>query len=317
MRALRYFVICLLFLGLPATLFAGVGDLPADAKWYFHADFERMRSTEAGQHLYGWLQEEVFDDIREDVGVDLDKEADTVTAYAVSDSRLVVVIDGRISQDTEDKILAMGAASGSLDKLGSGSSVYYHIKDSHEHPAEAGAADEDEDADDGDVDITVDGFEDGGYFTFAVKNKLIVTSDSEDIEALIENKGRIDAGSGPRGTLFILSAERSLVQAGVQAGELGDEIGWDSNILRNTEQAALLIADEGGKLSIQAHLVTKEKEMADSLASIVRGLISLQVFNDDLDPEISEFLQNTTVSVNGTTLLVKVALDPHTVIEAL
>jgi hypothetical protein len=316
MRALRYVVISLLLLALPAALLADTANLPADSKWYFHADFEKMRSTEAGQHLYGWLQEEVFNEIRDDAGIDLDKEADTLTAYAVSDDRIVVVIDGSISQETEDKVLAMGAASGSLDRLGSGKRVYYHIKDSGD-AEEAEEAAEGEDEDGSNVDIEVDGFEDGAYFTFAVKDKLIVASARDDIEALIANKGRIDTGDSPRGALFVLSAERSLMQAGVQAGELGDEIGWDSNILRNTEQAALLIADEGGKLSIQAQLVATEKAMADSLASIVRGLISLQIFNQDLDPELVNFLQNTSVNVDDTTLVVKVVLDPRTVVEAL
>ena len=317
MRALRYFVICLLFLGLPATLFADVASLPANAQWYFHADFDKMRSTEAGRHLYGWLEDEVFTEIREEVGVDLDKEADTLTAYAVSEERIVVVMDGRISQATEDKILAMAAASGSLDKLGSGSRIYYHVKEGHDPEAAADPAESGEEHDTDKVDIEVDGFEDGAYVTFAVKNKLIVASTREDIEALIANKGRIDAGNSPRDALFVLSAERSLMQAGVQAGELGDEIGWDSNILRNTEQAALLIADEAGKLAIEAQVVATEKEMADSLASIVRGLISLQVFNEDLDPELAEFLQNTSVSVDDTTLMVKVLLDPKVVVEAL
>ena len=57
--------------------------------------------------------------------------------------------------------------------------------------------------------------------------------------------------------------------------------------------------------------------MANSLASIVRGLISLQIFNDDLDPEVAEFLRNTTVDVDDRTLVVKVALDPRLVIETL
>ncbi len=57
--------------------------------------------------------------------------------------------------------------------------------------------------------------------------------------------------------------------------------------------------------------------MADSLASIGRGLISLQVFNDELDPEIVEFLQSTTVDVDDTTVVVKVSLDPEVVAEAL
>jgi hypothetical protein len=312
MRTLRNIVIILLFLGLPATLLADVtvGGLPETAKWYFHADFEEMRSSEAGQHLYGWLQKEVFDDIREDVGVDFDKEVDTVTAFSAKDEGVVVVIDGSISQETQDKILAVGAASGSLDKLGSGNKSYYHIKDN-------GQDDDDGDHDHGNVDINVDGFDDGAYFTFAVKNKIIVASTEEDIQSLIANKGKVDVAKSQKGALFVLSAERNLVQAGVKADELGDDVGWDSNILRNTEQAALLISDEAGKIAIEAQLVTTEKEMADSLASIVRGLISLQIFNDDLDPEVASFLQNTSVEVDDKTLKLKVALDPELVVATL
>jgi len=312
MRTLRNIVIILLFLGMPATLLADVtvGGLPETAKWYFHADFEEMRSSEAGQHLYGWLQEEVFDDIREDVGVDFDKEADTVTAFSARDKGVVVVIDGSISQATQDKILAVGAASGSLDKLGSGNKSYYHIKDN-------GDDDDDGDHDRGNVDINVDGFDDGAYFTFAVKNKIIVAATEEDIQSLIASKGKVDAAKSQKGALFVLSAERNLVQAGVKADELGDDVGWDSNILRNTEQAALLISDEAGKIAIEAQLVTTEKEMADSLASIVRGLISLQIFNDDLDPEVASFLQNTSVEVDDKTLKLKVALDPELVVATL
>jgi hypothetical protein len=80
---------------------------------------------------------------------------------------------------------------------------------------------------------------------------------------------------------------------------------------------ALLIADRAGKIAIEAQLVTSEKEMADSLASIVRGLISLQVFNDDLDPEISEFLQNTSVDVEDNKLTVKVSLDAEDVVAVI
>ena len=312
MRALRYLVLSLLFLGLPAALFAGVDGLPSAAKWYFHADFEEMRSSEAGRHLYGWLQDEVFNDIREDVGVDLDKEANTVTAYALKDSQVILVIDGDISQETQDKILAMGAASGSMDALGSGGKSYYHVKDNGGHDA-----DDTDDARENNIKVDVDGFDDGAYFSFAVRNKLIVTSTRSDMEALIANNGKIKAQKSPAGALFVLSAERSLMQAGVRAGELGEDIGWDSNILNNTEQAALLIADEAGKIAIQAQLVTSEQEMANSLASIVRGLISLQVFNNDLDPEIAEFLRNTTVDVDDRTLVVKIALDPRKVVETL
>ena len=99
--------------------------------------------------------------------------------------------------------------------------------------------------------------------------------------------------------------------------DLRDDLGWDSNILRNTKQLALLISDDSGLLALKAQLIANEEEMANSLASIVRGLISLQVFNDDIDPELTAFLENTSVEVDGSTLTVQVAMDPELLVDAL
>ncbi|MDH3338074.1 MAG: hypothetical protein OEM76_09660, partial [Gammaproteobacteria bacterium] len=288
----------------PSALLAGVGagDLPETSKWYFHADFTEMRSSEAGKHLYDWLQKEVFDDIREDVGVDLDKEADFLTAFATEAEGLVVMIDGKISQETKDKLLAMGAATGTLDQFESGGRTYYYAQG---------------DGDDVDLDIEVDSFDNGAFFSFAIRNKLLVTSTRESMQALLADNGKLRGGKSEKGALFVLSAERDLVQAGARAGDLGKSANWDSNILRNTEQAALLVADKGGKIAIEARLVTTEKAMADSLASIIRGLISLQIFNADMDPKVAQFLQSTTVDVADNTLKISVALDPEVVVAAI
>ena len=307
MRQFRSLILLFLFMAPVAALSAlSADDLPGMSKWYFHADFKQMRSSEAGQHLYAWLQDEVFEDIREDAGVDLDKEADFLTAFATENDGMIIVIEGNISQETEDKLVAMGAASGSLNRHGSGRKAYYYIKD-----------DDDVDFDGDDISIDVDSFDNGAYFSFAVKNKLIVTSTQEKMEALLESKGRFEGVRSERGQLFVLSAERGLIQAGARTAEFDGNGDWDSNILRNTEHAALLVADKQGKIAIEAQLITTEPEMAESLASIVRGLISLQVFNDDMDPEVSSFLQNTNVSVNDNKLTVSVALDPEVVVAAI
>jgi hypothetical protein len=306
MRIFRYLVIFFLFVAPAAALSAlGPGDLPDASKWYFHADFKEMRSTEAGQHLYGWLQKEVFEDVRDDAGVDLDKEADYLTAFATENEGLVVIIEGNISQETEDKVMAMGAASGSLDQFGSGNSTFFHIKN------------DDIDISDGDIEIDMDSFDDGAFFSFAIKNKLLVTSTQERMEALLADKGKVKGVRGEKGALFVLSAERNLMQAGARTDDFDGDGDWDSNILRNTEQAALLIADQAGKIAIEAQLVTTRQEMAESLASIVRGLISLQVFNDEMDPDIANFLQNTDVTVNDNKLTISVALDPEVVVAAI
>ena len=304
MRISRYLLIALLFF-IPATMLAAVGpeDLPEASKWYFHADFEEMRSSEAGKHLYAWLQDEVFEEVVEETGIDLEKETDQITAFATSGENVVIVIEGDVSQETKDKVLAIAGVSGSLDKLGSGSKAYYFVGENDDHDGHSN------------IDIDIDSFDDGAYFSFVVKNKILVAATKADMETMIANNGKHPGATSSNGALFVLSAERSLMQAGARAGDLGDDLDWDSNILRNTEQAALIVADEKGKIAIEAQLRTTEKEMADSLASIVRGLISLQIFNDDLDPEIASLLQNTSVNTDGTALTIKIAMDPETVME--
>ncbi len=306
MRILRYLLIALFFF-IPATLLAAVGpgDVPEASKWYFHADFVEMRSSEAGQHLYAWLQDEVFEEVREEAGIDLEKETDQITAFATTGENVVVVIEGKISQETEDKVLAVAAASGSLDKLGSGSQTYYFVGENDDHDGHSN------------IEIELDSFDDGAYFSFSVENKILVTATEADMETMLANKGKHPGATNASGALFVLSAERSLMQAGVKAGDLGDDLDWDSNILKNTKQAAIIVADEKGKIAIKAQLVTMEKEMADSLASIVRGLISLQVFNDELDPEIASLLQNTSVDTDGNSLTIKIELDPETVMAVI
>ena len=92
---------------------------------------------------------------------------------------------------------------------------------------------------------------------------------------------------------------------------------WQSNILKNTEQLAVIIADAAGKIAIETQLIATQPEMAESLASIVRGLISLAMFSEDMDPEVAEFLKGTTVAVDGSSLNIRLALDPESVVVAL
>jgi len=41
------------------------------------------------------------------------------------------------------------------------------------------------------------------------------------------------------------------------------------------------------------------------------------MFSEDMDPEVVEFLKGTTVAVNGSSLSIKLALDPESVVVAL
>lgn len=310
MRHLKILAI-LLFLAFPTLAYADVGNIPGTAAWYFHADFDAMQKGEAGKGLYDWLDAEVFAEIRDEIGIDFGTEARQLTAFAGAAEGPVIVLDGEISQDTKDKVLAIAAVDGELETFKSSGKAYYFFDGDDDG--------EDHEGDNGNIDIEIDSLEEEAYVSVALKNKIVITNTRSQMESLLDNGGKIESGRKAKNALLVLRAERSLIQAGVNAGELqeDEDSDWDSSILRNTKQVAVLLADLGDVLGLEASLMTEEPEMADSMASIVRGLISLQAFNDEMDPEIASVLQSTKVDVTGNTLKISLALDPDTVVSAL
>ncbi len=298
MHLVRLFL-CILFVGLPVSAGAELsgGDLPA-ARWYAHVDLVEMRSSDAGKQLYAWLEAEVFDELRKEIGFDADKEANVITALSTPDSGMLVVIDGDFSQQTQDRVVAVGAAASDFNMLEHKGKAYYQIREELDGPDN-------------------NSFDNGAFLSVAIKDKLIVTSSEEQMQQIFSSNGRIPGDYDNGGTLIVLRGEKGFVQAGMQTNEIGDDLGWDSNMLRNTEQLALLVSDKKGLLAVEAQLVANEEEMASSLASIVRGLISLAAFNDEIDPELTEFLNGATVDVDGATLTVKVEMDPEVLVNAI
>ena len=301
-------VLLFLFLCLPISANAAVasGDFPEDTMWYMHADLQEMRESESGLELYAWFDDEVLTEVKDETGIDLKKEVDRITAFSNNLRGAVIVIEGDISTETRDKALAVAEIEGNLNILTYGKTTYYHVD--HQR-----SDDDDEDGNRHRHDMN--SLEESAYFTFDIKRRLIVTSDEDQIKALIDSNGKIAGVGQKNGTLFVLTAEKDFVQAGMRTKGFGDEIDWDSNILRNIEQAALLIADQDGMIAIEAKLVSGDPRMAESVASIINGLLSLQVFNSELDPELGKILQNTKVEVEDAVLSIKTVIDPATIVD--
>ena len=308
MSAPRLFFFLLLF-SFPLHTSGAVtaGDLPGDTIWYMHADLEAMRTTESGSKIYAWFEDEVVEDISEETGIDLSAEVNSMTAFSDATNGTVVVIDGAITRESQERLLAIATmeADGDIDLLEYKGMTYYHI------------GDEEDEGDWGNEPF--EDLEDSAWFSFALDNKAILTSTERQLQALLDNGGRI-AGSGSHdGALFVLSADQSFVQAGMQADHMAseDDDDWESNILRNTKQAAVLIADKDGMIAIEAQLVSAGPRMAQAIGGIINGLISLQAFNSDLDPEIQELIRNTRVEVVDNTLSINTVIDPDTVLTVL
>jgi len=302
MLATRLFLFLLLF-GLPLQGGAAVSadDLPGDTVWYLYADLDLMRTAESGKGFSEWFDAEIAADIHEETGIDLSSEVDSITAYSDASNGTVILIDGPVTKEMQDKLLALAAMRGYVDTREYDGKTYYFVGDEDD----SGGSDRD----------PFDDLGDSTYFSFGIANKAIIASSENQLKAMLDNGGRIVGSRSHDGALFVLTADMSFVQAGLRTNSLADEDeddddGWGSNILRNTEQAAILIAERSGQIAIEAQLKSKDPKIAASIGGIINGLISLQAFNSELGPEVQSLIENTRVEVNGNVLTINTVIDP-------
>ena len=309
MRYLKILIVGLLLVA-PGLAAAKAADIPGSAVWYFHVDLAQMRDDGPGKKIYGWLQDEAFSEVKAESGVDLEKELDSLTAFSLDGEGPVVLFEGNISQETRDKIMTFVAASGDLAPKKASGKAYYHFENTDE---------DDLDYSDSNVEIQLESLENEAWISLALKNKVLVTGSEEQMRSMLAKNGKIAGSGSHNGALLILTAEKAMLQAGMNSASLADDgdSGWDSNILRNTEQVAFMMAAAANKLALEAKLITTEPEMAESLASVVRGLISLMAFNDDIDAETVAMLQGTKVEAKGNSLSISLAVDPDLVVKTI
>lgn len=305
MKKPAVYLACLaLALPLGASADISADDLPPDTVWYFHADLAQMRTTDAGRNLYGWLEDEVIVEVNDELEIDLNEEVDRITAFSNDGSGIIAIVEGKLSQDLQDKALALAFAEsdGGLSQTEYQGVVYYKGGD-----------------EDGSTRINdEDSINHSGYFTFGVDGKLLMASREEQIRALIDNDGRIPGAGNHEKAIFVLSADKQFVQAGMRTAEFADDDDdWDSNILRNTKEAAMLVSDQGGLIAIDLKLISTDPAMTQSLGSIINGVIALQAFSSEMDADMAEVLRNTRVDVDGTVLSVSTVLDPDVVVRTL
>jgi len=307
MIKIRLALVSLLFI-LPLTAVAAeitMGGLPDNTVWYLHADLEQMRNSKSGSRIYEWFQGEVVIEVNDELGIDLDKEVNSITAFSDSINGTVMIVEGPISKTTQEKMLALAKEESTVDTRSYKGMEYYYIGDGPERRSHDGEP--------------FDDLEDASYSSFAVKGKAIVAASEEQMKALLDNGGKI-AGSGSHdGALFVISADKSFVQAGMRTDAMSDDgdDDWQSNIVRNTKQAALLVSDSSGMVAVEAKLVSTDPKMAQAIGGIVNGLIALQAFNSELGPEIQSLIQNTKVEVNDAILSINTVIDPDLIVSVL
>jgi hypothetical protein len=318
MIARRFFFLLLIF-SFPLTTQAGVSsaDLPGNLVWYMHADLEQMRATESGSPLYDWFDEEVVAEVNDEIGIDLSTEVDSVTAFSDRTGGTVIIVEGPLTKESQDKLLALATLQSTLNRLEFDGKEYYHITDDGDGDGDDENENEDRERHRG-KDPLGD-FDGSAYFSFSVANKAIIASSEKHMQELLKSGGKVTGSKSHDGSMFVLTADRSFVQAGLRPDGMadGDDGDWESNIIRNTEQAALLISDSAGQIAVEAQIVSTDPAMAASIGSIISGLISLQAFNSELGPELKSLIQNTRVKVKDNVLSVSTVIDPELIVSVL
>lgn len=293
----------LLLLGLtaPGLAFSAIDDedLPQGTTWYLHADLDEMRTTPAGRKLFAWLEDEVIVDMNDELGIDLGEEVDRVTAFSTGSDHYVAIVEGRISEEAQNRVMLISELRESITEYTHRGMTYYYGSGRERQR--------------GDRVERVP-----GYFSFAIPGRMIASSSEESLKNLLDSKGVVAGTKAPADTVFVLSADKQFVQAGMRTAEFADDDGdWQSNILRNTEQVALLVSDQGGLVAVVARLVSSNAEMTRSLANIVNGLLALQMFSTEIDPGVADVLRNTRVEVEGDELSVSTVIDPDLLVRTL
>ena len=310
MNKLRMGVLALIAL-VPVSVAADVtaGDLPDNTVWYFHADLEALRTGEASSQVYAWFDKEVGDEVREEVGIDISAEVDTVTAFANDTDGTIIVVEGPMSKATTDKILALAAQEGPVDPREYDGETYYFFGD-------------EDDIDDNGREPFED-LEDAVFVSFAVDGKALITGTEAQMRDLLDNNGEVTGAGSHSGALLVLSANKTLVQAGlntqgvIDSDDYDNDDDWESNIMRNTREAALLMADEDGNIAVEAQLVSVDPKMAEAIGGIVSGLIGLQAFNSELGPDIQNLIRSTQVEVDNNVLKISTVIDPDLMVSIL
>ena len=264
--------------------------LPPDTAWYVHVDLDTMRDTAVGKQIYDWLDNEVFEEIRDETGFDPNKELDAVTAFSDVANVGTLILEGAFSQESRDKMLAALEIGADLSTGSAGGRDYYTIQDVE--------------FDDANIDIQGDTL----FLSFARRNAVVLSTTLDGMERGLDSKRRRNRGKA----LLVLAADKSLMQAGIDTVSLGNGASsWNSGLLREAREIAFVLADSGGEAEIAVRVTANDPRTTDSLAAVVRGLVGLQALADDQDPNVKTVLSSLQIDTDsaGMTLSLRVAPD--------
>ncbi len=278
-------------------------DLPANVQWYAHADLLAMKGSVTGRHILDFLDDEVFEELEEDTGINLKNELEAATIFGGAEpADGAVVLYGPISEKNRTKMQAVMELRGEYSKA-SRKGVDIFTLDKRKGKGEK----VDDDSDDMFAEDRTT------YIAFSKRKQTLITQNKAQLDAFVSAGGELERRKKIEnpGSLLVLQANKSMIKAGMNAGAgIKDEADWDSNILQHMRQIALVLSDKEGKAAIEAQLVTANEELAESIKNIVQGLIAIKSLDQDEDREVLAMLRSIKLDQTGATIRASMLVDP-------
>ncbi|MEM9171156.1 MAG: hypothetical protein AAGA84_00470 [Pseudomonadota bacterium] len=296
---MRHFVLlCIGLFSLSAHAQLDSGQLPGNADWYVHLDFEQMRTSKAAAPLFEKIEADALGEVREEVseelGVVLDTEFTSFTVYGDTDGKAAAVLKGPIDEERKSALIDALADydAVTLEKTARGD-VYRMDTDQIK---------------DKDVNIKTSEV----MMSLARKNTIVVGTDQQYFDFALSD--RRDVGR----SLKIMAAPKAFVQIGVNADALARTEGgpWQSGLLRQTRELALVISDNQGDVDLHLNMTANDPATTDSIANVIRGLVGLQALSGDGNDSLRTLLSNLKIENDSRGLNVRLVVSPDDLMQA-
>lgn len=269
-------------------------DLLPGAQWYVHVNARLLRESALTAPFYDESLGEAFADIREEMGVDLGRDITAITVFgSASPGRdTAVVLHGRLGGDNRARLDELASTAGHFVEHDYGGARYIEVSGIGDSPGSVRAGQ-------------------ALMIHYGADKTLISTSESTMHRLLDPAGDAVVVEPDNPDTLLVLQADRSLVQAGMDARNLDLNGHWNSSLLNNVERAMAVVSERNGGLGIQLQVLTADEATATYVQNILQGLISLKALSGDDDPAMAELLNRLDLKTSARQVLLEVDISPE------
>jgi hypothetical protein len=269
--------------------------VPAEAKWLIHVDFDAF----GGSEMWGLVRQGMSETDQKKIesfttllGSDPTKDLYGATLYGTDakEENAVILIYGRFNQE---KLLALLALNEAYDESEYNGQKLYHWVDEKDNKQKVGM--------------------------FATDSLIVISQSEQAVQATVD----LLAGQGsslasqedaPLAPLLEAPEDAFLVMAADGLAELHENKSH-AEILQNSKTIVVVVGEDNGKMYLDVDLTAETNETAMQMEQVLYGIKAFVALKHAKQPEIMSLLQAATLERNDNHLFLTVQYPSAKVFE--